>query len=134
MLLLAHQIYKKPTKSLRVLYCQKSHQFILKETETIKNVKKTISTSGKQTENTIQSTQMAKHGRKVKISQMLEHRATQNNGLESHSQGEMRPNQGTFHSSELAVLEAFARLDFRAAINLCLVCSILPLFKWDSVP
>lgn len=92
MLLLAHQIYKKPTKSLRVPYCQKSHQFILKETETVKNVKKTfglsISTSRKQTENTIQSTQMAKHGRKVKISQMLEHRATQNNGLESHSQGE----------------------------------------------
>lgn len=60
---------------------------------------------------------MAKHGRKVKISQMLEHRATQNNGLESHSQGEMRPDQGTFHSSELAVLAAFAKLDFRVAIN-----------------
>lgn len=42
---------------------------------------------------------MAKDGRKVKISQMLEHRAIQNNGLESHSQGEMRPDQGIFHSS-----------------------------------
>lgn len=72
--------------------------------ETVRNIKKTsglsISSSSKQTGNTVQSTQKwLKDVRKVKISQMLEHRAIQNNELESHSQGEMRPDQGTFHSS-----------------------------------
>ena len=42
---------------------------------------------------------------------MVQHRATENNGLDGHSQGELRPKQGTFHSFELVVLVAFARPD-----------------------
>lgn len=54
---------------------------------------------------------------------MVEHRAIENNGLESQYQGaELRPNQGIFPSSELEVLVAFAGVDFRTAVNEHLVC------------